>query len=49
MLILSANNQKNLADMNKVLQFVDDTLNGFSALRTDMSVRMAHSFGNRNS
>ncbi|WP_186672563.1 ornithine cyclodeaminase family protein [Sporosarcina sp. BP05] len=49
MLILSANDQKNLVDMNEVLQCVEVALKEFSALKTDTPIRTALPFGNGNS
>ena len=49
MMILSANDQKNLVDMREVLQCVEVALKEFSALKTDTPIRTALPFGNGNS
>ncbi|MER2089608.1 MAG: ornithine cyclodeaminase family protein [Sporosarcina sp.] len=49
MLIVSANDQKNLVNMNEVIQCVEVALKEFSASKTDTPIRTVLPFGNGNS
>ncbi|WP_438314386.1 ornithine cyclodeaminase family protein [Sporosarcina sp. FA9] len=49
MMIISADEQKRLVDMNEVMEYVEIALKEFSALKTDTPIRTALPFGKDNS
>lgn len=49
MMIISADEQKRLVDMNEVMEYVEIALKEFSALKTDTPIRTALPFGEGNS